>query len=133
MKTVFSSRDELARAWADGSSPYGRAGNVSFDGDSFISYTTEVMRLDRENEVIFVSEETFSASTGQQMSIADRALPGWFLRVRVFSQRGGSLDCTPDGVWARHYHYIHGRVKSIAASRRGGCPRSEGDGLPHRP
>lgn len=119
MKTVFSNQHDLVKAWAHGSSPYGRAGNVSFDGDSLFSYATEVMRLDRKNEVLFESEDTFSPSTGQQMSIANRAVPGWFLRVRVFSQFEGSLDCTPDGVWARHYQYILGRVKSIAASRRG--------------
>lgn len=97
MKTVFTS-DELVHIWAHQSAPAGRCpGNMSFNGVSLRSYSTEIARIitHKGRKAYLLNDTGYSVTTSKHQSMIRRAIPG---DATVFSVsgigRGGSL---PDG------------------------------------
>jgi hypothetical protein len=77
-KHVFSNMEECAHAWAHQTVDYGNAGNVSFKGADFYSYSTVVARrlVHNDTPVFVINSERFSSSTCKHQSAALRAAFG---------------------------------------------------------
>jgi hypothetical protein len=74
MKTVFSSHSEVCHVFASRSQSEGRAGNISFNGDTINSYHWWPMaRFIDDNTVLFV-DHSYSNSTSKHLSHLRRAL-----------------------------------------------------------
>lgn len=96
MKTVFSNSREIPHLWAHQTQSEARAGNVSFRGLKFYSYSTVIAQLveTRGGMVAVFDSCRYSVSTAKHQSLALSAvshLPRYYVR------RGerGTYDLTP--------------------------------------
>lgn len=97
MKTYFRSA-EIAHIWAHKSAPSGKSpGAMSFDGDTFYSYSTAIARHIMHNgkAAIVLNRTSFSNTTAKHQGNVRSAIRG--LGVPIFhysTERGSSLDVT---------------------------------------
>jgi len=76
MATVFSNRRQCAHVWAQQNQERGRAGNVSFEGDTLYSYGTPVARIvngRRGAVACLVTSRSYSVTTSAHVSGALQA------------------------------------------------------------
>lgn len=92
MKTKFKS-DEIAHIWAHKSAPHGDAPSaMSFNGDAFLSYGTEIARhFTRKGQSYVVLNDTgFSVTTSRHQSLVRQAVRGMTV-FHCTGHRGDSL------------------------------------------
>lgn len=97
MKTRFTS-NEIAHVWAHKSAPHGKSpGAMSFDGDSFYSYSTVIARhlTHKGKPAIVVNDRSFSITTSAHQGKVRSAIHGLAVPVFYFDEgMGASLRVT---------------------------------------
>lgn len=70
MKRVFSSHNEVCKVWASRNQDEGRAGNISFMGDTIYSYGWFEMATFIDDKTVLVTTDRYSSSTSNHISTA---------------------------------------------------------------
>jgi hypothetical protein len=85
MKTVFSSTEQLIKAYAMKTSPFGRSNSVKFERDTLYSYGTHYILSQRVtdirgNSLYLINANKYSVTTGKHQTFTRRIL-GKYLDV----------------------------------------------------
>ncbi len=96
MKHVFRG-NEIAHAWVHRLAPYGRASNVSFTEDRYLSYATCIAerRTIDGKDIYFLSRASYTNSTAKHQSRLRLALPNGTRRFVVTGVSPGSDHLLP--------------------------------------
>ena len=72
MKTVFKDNQEVCHVWASQSQDVGRAGNVSFDGNTIYSYSTAMGKI--IGNAVLLNRRNYSVTTSAHQSLIAQAV-----------------------------------------------------------
>jgi len=90
MKTVFSSHLEVCHVWASMSQEHGRAGNITFNGDTIFSYGYWPMaRFLEDKKIVLIRNWAYSNSTAKHLNYVRRAIPGEYEQIYVYNPASG--------------------------------------------
>ena len=103
-----TNRKQVAHVWASGSTRSGNAGNVSFAGNDYYSYSTCVARFveHKGKRTVLITSRHYSSTTSQHVSAARQAVHG--LGLPVFTV--GDLSPTTSEQHRANLDLIKGRI-----------------------
>lgn len=96
MKTYFKS-DEIAHVWAHKSAPRGTCpASMSFNGDAFLSYWTEIARhiTHKGQSAVILNDTSYSATTSGHQSSVRQAVTGPVFHISGINQGSSLRDVT---------------------------------------
>jgi hypothetical protein len=83
MKKVFSSHLEVCHIWASRSQGSGRAGSISFNGNTILSYHWWPMATFINDNTVLRVNWIYSNSTAKHLNYVGRAIPGYYKEIFV--------------------------------------------------
>ena len=115
MKTVFSSSSEVCHVWASRSQEAGRAGNVSFRGNTIYSYDWWPMaRFLPDKNIVLMRSWSYSNSTSSHLNYVRRAIPDNYEVISVYNPDENAVQENIDNFTGR----IEGFYKDFQTAKK---------------